>query len=422
MTFSISLSGLRGAQTELSITSNNIANVGTVAFKRSRVTFGDIMPPSSSSSGLGTRVRGIDQLFTQGGYQTTSRELDVAITGDGFFMTRDAVAGGRSYFTRAGALSVNADGYLVDAGGAFMQVLPVDQAGVSTARDVSAATALRLPATSGDPRATTALSLNVQLPTTADKPENRAIWTPDRPFAFDPADPASYNFAQTTTVVDAAGTTIPATIYFNRTGDRAAGDAADTWEARVFVGGAKATATPLQLGFNADGSLSTPTGPIQLDTVSPPGLLGSLAPTLAFGSTTRSGGANFSATGISQNGFAPSEFATLGIGQDGLITAAFADGSTQPVGRLLVASFSNPAGLRQEGDARWSVGGDSGPPRVGIAGNAGLGAIQTGLLETANVDLTEELVGLITAQRNFQANAKAIETANALTQSVLQIR
>lgn len=422
MSFSISLSGLRGAQTELSVTSNNIANVGTVAFKRSRVTFGDIMPPSASSSGLGTRVRGIDQLFTQGGYQTTSRGLDVAITGDGFFMTRDAIVGGRSYFTRAGALSVNADGYLVDAGGAYMQVLPVDSAGVSSARDVSAATALRLPATSGEPRATTALSLDVQLPTTADKPANRAVWTVDRPFAFDPSDPASYNHAQTTTLVDAAGATVPATIYFNRTGDRSAGDVADSWEARVYVGGVSATATPIALAFAPDGSLSAPAGPVQLDTVTPPGVLGSLAPTLAFGSSSRSGGFTFAASGIAQNGFSPSAFASLDIAQDGLVTAAFADGSTQPVGRLLVASFANPGGLRQEGDARWSVGGDSGPPLVGIAGDAGLGAIQTGLLETANVDLTEELVGLITAQRNFQANAKAIETANALTQSMLQIR
>lgn len=422
MTFSISLSGLRGAQSELSVTSNNIANVGTVAFKRSRVNFGDIMPPSRSTSGLGTRVSGIDQLFTQGGYQTTSRDLDVAITGDGFFMTRDAVTGGRSYFTRAGAMSVNAEGFLVNAGGGYVQVLPVDPAGVTTARDVAAATALRMPATSGQPRLTTALSLDAQLPATADKPAGRSVWTADRPYAFDPADPASYNFAQTTTLVDAAGAIVPATIYFSRTGDRTAGDPADSWEARILIGGVNATATPIELAFNPDGSISTPAGPVQLDAVSPRGVTGSLAPTISFGEGSRSGGTGFAVSGITQNGFAPSDFASMDIGPDGLVTAAFADGSTQPIGRLLVASFANPAGLRQEGDARWSIGGESGPPRVGIAGDAGIGAIQTGLLETANVDLTEELVGLITAQRNFQANTKAIETANALTQSVLQIR
>ena len=115
-------------------------------------------------------------------------------------------------------------------------------------------------------------------------------------------------------------------------------------------------------------------------------------------------------------------FSDVTIDTEGLITASFADGTTKALGRVAIGNFSNPSGLRQQGDGRWTVTGESGEPQVGVAGGDGFGSIQTGALERANVDLTEELVALIAAQRNFQANAKAIETANAMTQTVTNLR
>jgi flagellar hook protein FlgE len=421
MSFSTSLSGLRGAQADLSTTSNNIANVGTIGFKKSRIEFGDIMPPSPSSAGLGTRVKTIQQLFTQGGYQNTSRELDLAITGNGFFMTRDAASGGNSYFTRAGSFGFNADRYLVDSGNAYVQVMPVDASGVSTTTDITAARALQLPTSSGTPRATTLLSLTATLPSTADKPAARPVYTPARPYAFDPADPNSYNFSQATTVYDTAGNAASATLYFTRTQSLAAGDPANQWEMRATIGNQSATATPVVLQFDAAGTMTAPTGPVQLDSVTPTGAAGPLAFALHFGAASAQTGPSFAISGLQQDGFAPAQFSAMDIGADGLVSATFSDGSTQPLGRLAIADFANPSGLRQHGDARWSVTGESGPAVTGTPGQGGIGAVQTGMLESANVDLTEELVGLITAQRNFQANAKAIETANAMTQSVLGI-
>ncbi|MEQ1688972.1 MAG: flagellar hook-basal body complex protein, partial [Sphingopyxis sp.] len=116
------------------------------------------------------------------------------------------------------------------------------------------------------------------------------------------------------------------------------------------------------------------------------------------------------------------KFSDVTISGEGVITAAFSDGSLQPLGSLAIANFSDPTGLRQIGNARWTATGDSGPAELGAPGTPGFGGLQVGSLEQSNVDITEELVGLITAQRNFQANAKALEAANTLTQTVTNLQ
>ena len=154
MSFYTSLSGLRGAQTDLSTISNNIANVGSIGFKRSRAQFGDIMPASSTTAGQGTRLKGIEQEFTQGGFDTSARDLDLAISGTGFFVTRDALTGGTTYFSRNGSLSVDGQRYLTDSNGGYIQVLPVDAEGNVTATGLDASRNIQLPLTSGTPRQT----------------------------------------------------------------------------------------------------------------------------------------------------------------------------------------------------------------------------------------------------------------------------
>ena len=429
MSFYTSLSGLRGAQTDLSTISNNIANVGSIGFKRSRTFFGDIMPASNTTAGQGTRLKGIQQQFTQGGFETSARDLDLAISGTGFFVTRDALTGGTTYFSRNGSLSVDSQRYLVDSNGGYIQVLPVDAEGNITASGLAASRNIQLPLTSGTPRATSLISLTANLPLTSDKPSLRAVYSPANPYGFDRLDPNSYNYSQQQTVFDSEGNAQSATLYFVRTGSIAAGDAQDTWDVHMFVGNEEASSTtttspaqPLQLTFDASGALTSPTTSVPFSSVFPSGAAAPLAITLDFGTATRQAAGAFNISAIDQDGIASAKLSDVSIGEDGLVTASFTDGTTQALGKLLIANFSNPAGLRQRGDGRWTVTGNSGAAIVGEAGSDAFGRIQSGALERANVDITEELVALIAAQRNFQANAKAIETANSMDQSIINLR
>ena len=429
MSFYTSLSGLRGAQTDLSTISNNIANVGSIGFKRSRAQFGDIMPASSTTAGQGTRLKGIEQQFTQGGFETSARDLDLAISGSGFFVTRDALTGGTTYFSRNGSLAIDGQRYLKDSNGGYIQVLPVDSDGHVTASGLESSRNLQLPLTSGTPRQTTLVTLAASLPSTADKPSARAIYSAQQPYAFDRLDPNSYNYSQQTTVYDNAGEAQSATLYFVRTGSVAAGDSADTWDVHLFIGNEEAstaansaTPQPAQLSFDAAGTITSPTSPVAFSSVFPSGASSPIALNVDFGTATKQAAGAFSIASIDQDGIASSKLSDVSIGEDGLVTASFTDGTTQALGKLLLANFSNPGGLRQRGDGRWTVTGNSGPATVGEAGSDAFGRIQTGALERANVDITEELVSLIAAQRNFQANAKAIETADSMDQSIINMR
>ena len=429
MSFYTSLSGLRGAQTELGTISNNIANVGSIGFKRSRTHFGDIMPASTTTPGQGTRLKSIEQQFTQGGFETSARDLDLAISGTGFFVTRDALTGGTTYFSRNGSLSVDSQRYMVDSNGGFIQVLPVDAEGNVTASGIAASRNLQLPLTSGTPRATSLINMTANLPITADKPEDRAVYSTANPYGFDRLDPNSYNFSQQQTVYDSEGNAQSATFYFVRTGSVAGGDAADTWDVHMFIGNEEASATtgatpadPAHLTFDNTGTMTAPAGPVAFSSVFPSGAASPLAVTLDFGTATKQAAGAFNIAAIDQDGLASAKLSDVSIGEDGLVTASFTDGTTQALGKLLIANFANPSGLRQRGDGRWTITGNSGDAIVGEAGSDAFGRIQSGALERANVDITEELVALIAAQRNFQANAKAIETANSMDQSIINLR
>ena len=419
MSFYTSLSGLRGAQNDLSTVSNNIANVGAYGFKRSRAEFGDIMPASSTSAGQGTRLKGIEQQFTQGGFESSSRELDLAISGSGFFVTRDGQTGGTTYFTRNGSMAIDAERYLIDSNGSYVMVLPVDGDGNVGATTLGSAQTLQLPLLSGTPAPTSNVDLSVSLPSSA------AVKT----VAFDRLDPNTYNYSEQTTVYDSEGSAIPATLYFVRTASVADGDPADEWEVNMFVGNEQASADPmaspptaLTLTFDGTGAMTAPAGAHTFGDVFPSGASAPLTIALNFGAASQQAATAFSVDAIEQNGVAAARLNDISIGDDGLVTATFSDGSTQTLGALMMANFANPTGLRQQGDGRWSVTGESGAAQIGIAGGDGFGRIQAGTLERANVDITEELVALISAQRNFQANAKAIETANAMTQSIMNLR
>ncbi len=428
MSFYTSLSGLKGAQTDLSTVSNNIANVGSYGFKKSRAQFGDIIASSRTTAGQGTRLKTIEQQFSQGGFETSSKELDLAIAGNGFFVTRDSLTGGTTTFTRNGAFSIDADRYLTDTNGGYVQVLPVDQEGTVTAAGLTAARNLQLPLTSGTPRATSNVELSIGFPQNADVATRRPQYA-STPHVFDRLDPNSYNHSTQTVVYDSEGEAIPATLYFVRTASTTSGDPTNEWQTYLFVGNeqasadpASATPTPLTLAFDAAGTLTAPTGPTTFGEVFPAGAAAPLNLTFDFGTTTNQSTGTFTLASLEQDGFATGKLDDVAISEEGLVTATFSNGTTQALGKLAIANFSNPSGLKQRGDARWSVTGDSGDAVIGSAGEDGFGRIQSGALERANVDITEELVSLISAQRNFQANAKAIETANAMTSAIFNLR
>lgn len=417
MSFYTSLSGLKGAQTELATVSNNIANVGSYGFKKSRTEFGDIISPSRTAPGNGTRLKSIEQQFSQGGYETTSRELDLAIAGSGFFVTRDALAGGNTAFTRNGKMAIDDNGYLVDSSGGFLQGLPVDPDGNLTATGLAAATNIQIPQRSGVPRATTSVDLQVTLPANADLPASRAVYSPANPYAFDRLDPNSYNHSTQTVVYDSAGNSFPATVYYTRTADTPT----SSWQARLFVGAEEATPSPVTMTFDAGGNRTAPTSAVAFGGVFPSGAAAPITLSLDLGTTNQASGP-FTLRASEQNGASAGTLSDVSIGEDGLVSATFSNGETQAIAKLAMANFSNPAGLKQRGDANWSITGASGQPTIGEAGQDGLGRVQSGALERANVDITEELVALISAQRNFQANAKAIETGSTMTQAIINMR
>ncbi len=409
MSFFISLTGLNAAQTELSALSNNIANVNTTGFKRSRVEFADIVNRSPTQAanrvnGAGVAIGAVTQQFAQGGVQTTSSALDLAIGGPGFFLVKgggdqaDSLA-----LSRNGAFQVDADRFVVDNEGRRLQVLPVTPDGSPTAIGLSALQALQIPTTSGIPQATTAVRFIANLPATAEVPVP----------SFDRDNPASYNAATSTTVYDSEGRASPVTVYYRRVENPVPTSTDKIWEVRAFRGDAEIVPTPapMQLVFDADGVLLSPIGPVPFS--------GGFSIDHS-GSTQLAEPFNVSFT--EQDGYAPGRLEGVGVDLRGVVRASFSNGEVIAIGKLAMGNVPNPQGLKQNGNASWTLSQSSGPLEVGQAGQDGFGTIAAGSLERSNVDLTEELVGLINAQRTFQANAKAIDTASSLLQTIVNLR
>ncbi len=436
MSFYTSLSGLKSAQTDLSVISNNVANVSSTGFKKSRADFGDLVSSSAlqsgSIAGQGSRLKSITQQFGQGGFTSSERALDLAISGQGFFVTSGAQTGGDISYTRNGAFGVDANRFVTDSRGNYLQVLPVDSAGGVTATGLAATQSLQVPLTSGDAKATSKLDIKVNLPSAGDLPANRTVYQSPNVYKFDRYDPNSYNYSAQTTVFDASGNAQPATIYYTRTAAPTGTSTDSEWEARLFVGNAEASSTknadgtgttpsvPLTLTFDATGKLTAPTTAVSFGGALPAGAIAPIALTLDYGTATTQNSGTFNVASLSQDGMEAGQLSNVSVGNDGLVTATYSNGTAQKLGKVVIANFANPAGLRQMGDASWGASGDSGEPVVGEASLGGNGVIQSGALEQSNVDITDELVALIAAQRNFQANAKAIETANTLTQTIIQ--
>jgi flagellar hook protein FlgE len=434
MSFYTSLSGLQGAQTELATISHNLANVGTNGFKRSSVEFGDVIASTATKSpnqlvGSGSYVKSIRQQFAQGPLQQSQSSLDLAISGEGFFIVKPNPNTSEVSFTRNGSFSVSADRLVVDSQGATVQVFPVDGSGTVVATGIDDTVSLRLPQTSGTPRATSEAAVSVNLSANAPIPANDPQWTAASPYAFSRFDPDTYNFASSTVIYDSVGTPNTLTNYYVR--QTAPGGAVTTsdWLVYSFVNGQQISADPAQpdpavpltMTFDSNGVLQQPAGPTQYATFTPL----NAAPqdmSIDFSIATTQRPSAFTIIAQSQNGEPIGQLQGVTVDANGLVKASFSNGLNQALGKIALAQFANPQGLRQLGNSYWSVTGLSGDATVGQPGEGGFGGLLAGAIERSNVDITEELVGLIAAQRNFQANAKAIDTASQLSQTIINIR
>ncbi|MFZ4109338.1 MAG: flagellar hook protein FlgE [Polymorphobacter sp.] len=430
MAFSTAVSGLAGAQTELATVANNIANVGTNGFKRSRVAFGDIIANSplqnaSRVVGSGTIVRGVIQQFRQGPMESTESALDLAISGQGFFAVKGFDGDALTSFTRNGSFVVNAERYVVDNAGRRLQLFPTTNEGGIVSSDLGATVSARLPLASGQPQATGAIKLAVNLPADATVIPNKPIYTAATPYAFNANDPSTFNHSTSVTIYDSLGNPLAANIFYVKTGVPSVADPTHKWLAHVLigtneleVGGVKG----IPLVFDTGGVLLTPTAPYQFDSLLPASGSQPIALSVDHGIATTQQSGTFSRATIEQDGFTSGQLESVAVDSTGALRAAFSNGEVQTLGKVAVAIFANPQGLKQTGDTSYAATPDSGPAITGEAGRSGIGSILSGSLERSNVDLTLELVGLIAAQRNFQANAKAMETDSTLLQTIINLR
>lgn len=404
MAFRVAISGLRAAQNDLNVIGNNIANVNTTGFKESRAEFQDVYAVSNTSGsgnniGQGVNTARVAQQFDQGNITFTDNGLDLAITGEGFFVLDD---NGESVYARDGAFGIDRDGFVVNANNQTLSAYSVDATGQVT----GALTPLQISTANTSPSATTEVIIGTNLDSQASVP----VTTP-----FDPADNTSFNNTTATTIYDSLGGSHLMQVYFVKNA------APNTWDTYTLVNGTQVDG-PDPLTFNTDGSLATPAG--GLVTVPAFTAAAGTAPinlTIDHAQTTQFG-APFGVNLFTQNGFTTGNLAGLDIDSEGFIFARYTNGQSEIQGQVALANFRNPQGLQPISNNNWAQTFASGGPLIGAPGSASLGLVQSGALEDSNVDLSEQLVNLIIAQRNFQANTEVISTADRVTQSVINIR
>ncbi len=430
MSFYTSLSGLQASQTDMSTISHNLANVATTGFKKSRTEFADVIASSVATDprkmvGSGVVVKGNTQQFKEGNLQTTSNALDLALVGEGFFVMKSTGVSDSVTYTRNGSFSVDSNRNVVDAQGSYLMVYPVDNDGNVTATGNDGLTNLQIQQTSGTPEATKNVTTGVQLSSTSTvKPANNV---------FKREDTTTFTNSVATRVYDASGNPMTMTNYYVRTGGAVAAQAGPpvvpattgTWDVYTYVGDQPMKvqgANKVTLTFDGTGAMNaTPPQPITFDTFVPTSGAAAQTLKLNLGGSTQLSSA-FAVNNKTQDGIAVGQLSGVTVTDGGLIQASFSNGDIVPLGKVALAKFSTPTGLRQIGNSYWSATGVSGSATLGAASADGFGSLMSGTIEGSNVDITEELVNLIAAQRNFQANAKALDTASQVSQTIFNIR
>ena len=403
MAFNTSISGLQAAQKDMGVISNNIANVGTAGFKRSDALFAELYSASLNGTGpqpgSGVTLEAIRNDFGQGGFEFTSSQLDLAIDGNGLFVLQN---GAETLYTRAGAFRLDGDGFVVTESGANLQGYGADDSGQIT-------TAL------GNLQITNALL--------AQKPTEEIVFngnvdsraeTPSV-VPFDAADPDTYNFTSTTTVYDSAGAAHQVTMYFVKDPVTAG-----QYNVSVAIDDVVQPETAALL-FDNNGVLdATSAQALNLASYQPANA-NAQAINIDFSNVTGYG-ASSATSGVTQDGYAAGSLAGFEFDREGIAYATYTNGETRAVGQLALATFTNPGGLQSAGKTNFAESASSGLASIGTPDSGPRGVIRPSALESANVDLTVELLALIEAQRNFQSNAQAIQNENDASQAILQLR
>lgn len=405
MSFSVALSGLNAASTDLNATANNIANNSTTGFKSARTEFSELFAvspqgTSNTQTGNGVRVASISQQFGQGNIDVTGNNLDMAISGQGFFLLSDA---GALSYSRAGAFRVDNSGYVVNNQNARLQAYPPNATGSFNTGGLAD---LRLVTSVSAPAATSNAEVLFNLPASATAP----VVAP-----FDPANSNTYNEATSLTVYDSLGAAHTATTYFVKTAT------ANQWDMSLYIDGT-AVGGAQTLAYSTAGVLTTPaSGAVTFPAYTPTTGAAPINLTLDASRTTQYGN-NFSVNSVTQDGFTTGRLIGIDFDSTGVVQARYTNGRSIALGQVALANFSNPQGLQQLDNTNWAETFASGQPLRGQAGSSGLGLVQSGALEASNVNLTQQLVNMITAQRSFQANAQVISTTDQITQTIINIR
>jgi len=420
MSFQQGLSGLNATSKNLEVIGNNIANANTFGAKVSRAEFADVYAAALNGTGtnqvgIGTNLASVAQQFTQGSITSTENPMDLAINGAGFFQVTDG--SGATSYTRNGQFKVDRDGFIADTFGKHLRGYAADDQGVIQAGQ---SVSLQLPTGGVTPKPTSSMNIAMNLDS------RKAITTPAAGAAIDFNNASTYNNATSLTVYDAKGQEVALTYYFQKS-------APDTWKVYATANGTSVAGAPgapdpiTTLEFAADGSKpNLPAGPFSFDipaSVNSVGAdtLGITGVTLDVGAATQFGSA-FGVTDLRQDGFSAGQLTAISIEHDGIITARYSNGQTRPAGQVEIANFRNPQGLQPSGDNNWSRTFASGDPVAGVPGSGSLGLLQASALEESNVDLTGELVNMITAQRLYQANAQTIKTQDQVLQTLVNLR
>ena len=441
MSFNIALSGISAAKKDLDVTANNIANVNTIGFKESRAEFADVYASSlftnsSTKAGDGVTTAQVAQQFHQGSLSFTNNALDLAITGPGFFVTSDGLDSKDLTFTRAGAFKLNNENFIVDSNGNFLQTYPVNNDGTSAAINLTSTKGMQIPETAGVPVKSANVKMAANLPANASGKDVTQ---------FDLTDPATYNHSTSITIYDSLGESHVQTSYFVKNSatpnqlamftavdGKKVDTVAPTTPANMVTATSASTGIS-QVGalvnFNSSGVYQPPANPdIALQPLGTPGAGvfnsgadGTQAINVRLENPTQFS-SGFEVTSLEQDGLTVGRLTGVEIGPDGLVKATYSNGSSQPLGRVAMARFRNEQGLTQIGNTSWKASQGSGEPLAGEGDSGTFGTIKSAALEQANVDLTTELVDLIAAQRNFQANSRALEVNQTLSQTILQIR
>ncbi len=420
MSFQQGLSGLNASSKNLEVIGNNIANANTYGSKVARAEFADVYAAAlngagTNTVGIGTRLASVAQQFTQGSISTTENPMDLAINGAGFFQLTD----GRSptTFSRNGQFKVDRDGYIVNGNQQRLMGYAADDRGVI---QPGQSVALQLPTAGVAPSASTEVEVEMNLDS------RLAVTAPAAGAPIDFNDSDTYNNATSLTVYDLQGQQVALTYYFQKS-------AADSWNVfatangQPLLDGAGSLVPITTITFPVDGSApSAPVGPVAFDIPATPTTNGGntiplTGVTLDVSAATQFG-SPFGVTDLTQDGYAAGLLTSIAVEPNGIITARYSNGQSRPAGQIEVANFRNPQGLQPIGDNAWSRTFASGDPVFGIPGDGSLGNLQSGALEESNIDLTGELVNMITAQRTYQANAQTIKTQDQVLQTLVNLR